>query len=162
MNEAAMHQLFGWFALLGLSSEVGHPDDWDRNFSNGFLVAKILCAADPKLSSAIQPEKNMRTAFSSAAKTHNWRWIDGVLSRVRGVTENVKQSLSQAQPGSALRMLSKLYRHLNAGALLGTKVPGAAGRARVPTQAGSPQSLWEREQSRMLLRTGKLEEQADS
>jgi hypothetical protein len=163
MNDAAMHQLFGWFALLGLSSEVGHPDDWDRNFSNGFLVARILCAADPKLSASVQPDKNMRTAFSSAAKTHNWRWIDGVLSRVQGVTDSVKQSLSQARPGSALRMLSKLYRHLNAGALLGTKVPGAVGQAHVPSHvASTSQSLWEREQRRMLLRTGRLEEQADS
>lgn len=161
MNDAAMHQLFGWFGILGLASEVGHPDDWDRTFSNGFLVAKIMCAADPKMASSIDPGKNMRTAFSTAAKKHNWRWIDGAISRVLGVTNRMKDSLSKAYPGSAVRMLSKLYRHYNGGTLLGSK--GAAGIASMPNYKDTkPQSLWDREQRNMLLRTGALEECADA
>ena len=71
------HKYVGWLSVLQI--ECGHPDDWDRSFSNAYLFGKILACYTHRSSSSASSAvgifsclKNMQTGYSSTAKQHNF------------------------------------------------------------------------------------------
>ena len=72
----------GWLSVLQI--ECGHPDDWDRSFSNAYLFGKILASYTHRSSSASSAVgifsclKNMQTGYSSTAKQHNFILVSAV------------------------------------------------------------------------------------
>ena len=65
-----------WLNHLQIT-KAGHPDDWDRNFSNGYLLGEILqwyYPVDIQLSL-------FQANFTSAAKRHNWNIINALIKK---------------------------------------------------------------------------------
>ena len=162
----AYHKFVGWLSVLGIES--GHPDDWDRTFSNAYLFGKILASYDTRFRLS-----EMKTGYGTASKSRNWIMLThGLMDESRGatmVTEEMCDNASKAYPGASVAILKVLYDRLQ-GNKIKQRPPankrrsksGGVGRGgavmsastRNPMNHGG--SLWEQEQQNMLRRTERL------
>ena len=159
MNQGVYHLMVGWLSVMGIES--GHPDDWDRTFSNAYLFGKIIAAFETTF-----PLSQMRTAYSSVAKEHNWILLSHSIKtqNIKGVTPMMRQNAKSASPGSAICILQVLYHQLHTRQTVRKALPrlgrgerhSGSGSETSPRAITGGGSLWEREQANMLRRTEQL------
>ena len=100
-----------WLNHLQIT-KAGHPDDWDRNFSNGYLLGEILqwyYPVDIQLSL-------FQANFTSAAKRHNWNIINALIKKRKlPLSGDEIKDLTNAVPLSCITVLGHLHDVLNDG-----------------------------------------------
>ena len=149
-----------WLNHLQIT-KAGHPDDWDRNFSNGYLLGEILqwyYPVDIQLSL-------FQANFTSAAKRHNWNIINALVKKRKlPVNKDAINDLTNAVLRSCVTVLGQLHDILNDGgdsnshkntnySRSGKRTGSSATINTVSTQQHASPGLWEQQQKQMVART---------
>ena len=141
------HKYLGWLSVLNIES--GHPDDWDRTFSNAYLFGKIISTTDTTFSLS-----QMKTGYSSNSKNHNWVLLqDGFKNLQIKVALKLCTASKKSSTGSAILILKKLYLQLH-DKQTNRMLPRLSGSENFG--GNGTRSLWQREQISMLQRTERL------
>lgn len=141
-----------WLNHLQIT-KAGHPDDWDRNFSNGYLLGEVLAWYFP-----VDIQLSLFQAnFTSAAKRHNWSIITSIVKKRKlPVSPEEIKELTDAVPLSCMVVLGKLHDALSDGGL-GGEESGESGYSQSrQAHRGSMEAsegLWEQQQEQMVART---------
>jgi hypothetical protein len=151
-----------WLNHLQIT-KAGHPDDWDRNFSNGYLLGEILqwyYPVDIQLSL-------FQANFTSAAKRHNWNIINALVKKRKlPINKDSINDLTNAVLLSCVTVLGQLHDILNDGgdnnnnhknanySRDGKQVGSSSTRnATSKQQQHASAGLWEQQQKQMVART---------
>ena len=136
-------------------TKAGHPDDWDRNFSNGYLLGEILqwyYPVDIQLSL-------FQANFTSAAKRHNWNIINALVKKRKlPIKKDSINDLTNAVLLSCVTVLGQLHDILNDGgdnnsskSRDGKRSSSSSTKNATPEQQHA--GLWEQQQKQMVART---------
>eukprot|EP00945_MAST-04E_sp_MAST-4E-sp1_P007971 g7971.t1 len=146
-----MRNTVEWLNSLQIT-KAGHPDDWDRTFSNGYLLGQILQWYYP-----VDVQMSLFQAnYTTAAKRHNFQILKTVIQkRQLGISQQDTNDLMNAILGSAVKLLTMLHAVVNPG----EKKEGGAQRHPQPRNKGkgrhdsTQHSLWDQQQRMMIART---------
>ena len=143
-----------WLNHLQIT-KAGHPDDWDRNFSNGYLLGEVLAWYFP-----VDIQLSLFQAnFTSAAKRHNWSIINAIVKKRKlPVSPEEIKELTNAAPLSCMVVLGKLHDALSDGGVSKgdhrkNESIHAVQALQQPMEVS--EGLWEQQQEQMVARTDK-------
>ena len=138
-----------WLTHLQIN-KAGHPDDWDRTFSNGYLLGQILQWYYP-----VDIQISLFQAnYTTAAKRHNWSILKAVLKKRRlPVPDDSLDDLMNGVLQSAMAVLNILHTTFNTDRTSArpkdTGSLDTSAFVAVPTEKG----LWEQQQQSMIAKT---------
>ena len=131
-------------------NKAGHPDDWDRTFSNGYLLGQILQWYYP-----VDIQISLFQAnYTTAAKRHNWSILKAVLKKRRlPVPDDSLDDLMNGVLQSAMAVLNILHTTFNTDRTSArpkdTGSLDTSAFVALPTEKG----LWEQQQQSMIAKT---------